>query len=145
MGPSSTVRREVELGEAPLDVVALAGARRPDIANGAAVQFVGIVRGSEAGVDIAGLEYTAFERMARHQFDLLIDAAAARWPVAAVRIHHRLGCVMAGEASLWIEVTAPHRGEAFAACQWIIDEMKRVVPIWKRALPRPAADAGPKP
>jgi N-acetylneuraminate synthase len=75
----------------------------------------------------------------------LIDAAAARWPVAAVRIHHRLGCVMAGEVSLWIEVTAPHRGEAFAACQWIIDEMKRVVPIWKRALPRPSADSGPKP
>jgi molybdopterin synthase catalytic subunit len=48
---------------------------------------------------------------------------------------HRLGVVQANEASLWVEVVAPHRGEAFAACQWLIDQMKQVVPIWKK--PRP--------
>ena len=69
--------------------------------------------------------------MARHQFGLLMTAAAGRWPVASVRLVHRLGRVRNGEASLWVEVVAPHRGEAFAACQWLIDEMKRVVPIWK--------------
>ena len=61
-------------------------------------------------------------------------AMAARWPVESVRLVHRLGPVLAGEASLWVEVVAPHRGEAFAACQWLIDEMKRVVPIWKRTI-----------
>ena len=55
------------------------------------------------------------------------------WPqVGSVRLVHRLGFVAAGEASLWVEVAAPHRGEAFAACQWLIDRMKQVVPIWKR-------------
>ena len=51
-----------------------------------------------------------------------------------VGLVHRLGVVKVNEPSLWVEVVAPHRGEAFAACQWLIDEMKRVVPIWKRPL-----------
>jgi molybdopterin synthase catalytic subunit len=55
-----------------------------------------------------------------------------------LRVVHRIGLVAAGEASLWIEVVAPHRGEAFAACQFLIDEMKRVVPIWKKAVTREA-------
>lgn len=127
--------REVVLGEAPLDILALMSRRLPGARNGAFVHFQGVVRGEEAGGSIGGIEYTAFKRMALHQFDLLIDAASARWPVASVRIHHRLGRVRAGEPSLWVEVAAPHRAEAFAACQWLIDEMKRVVPIWKRVLP----------
>jgi molybdopterin synthase catalytic subunit len=53
----------------------------------------------------------------------------------SVRLVHRLGRVAAGEASLWMEVVAPHRQEAFAACQFIVSEMKRVVPIWKKAFP----------
>ena len=52
--------------------------------------------------------------------------------VESVRLVHRLGVVRVNEPSLWVEVIAPHRGEAFAACQWLIDEMKRVVPIWKK-------------
>lgn len=128
------ILREVVLGEAPLDVLALA-TRQSDDRNGAVVHFQGIVRGHEAGNVIWGIEYTAFERMALRQFDLLIDRAATRWPVASIRIHHRLGRVRAGEASLWMEVAAPHRAEAFATCQWLIEEMKQVVPIWKRPVP----------
>ena len=127
--------REVVLTEAPLDVAGLMGQRIADERNGAVVHFHGIVRGHEAGNAIWGIEYTAFERMALRQFDLLIDRAMASWPLGSVRIHHRIGRVRAGEVSLWVEVTAPHRAEAFAACQWLIDEMKKVVPIWKRALP----------
>jgi molybdopterin synthase catalytic subunit len=57
-----------------------------------------------------------------------------RWPVEAVRLVHRIGAVEVNETSLWVEVVAPHRGEAFAACQFLIDELKKVVPIWKKPL-----------
>ncbi len=134
MGSKAGCMREVVLAEAPMDVVGLMARRARDTRNGAVVHFHGIVRGDEAGRAIWGLEYTSFERMALRQFDLLIDRAAASWPVESVRVHHRLGRVRAGEASLWVEVAAPHRAEAFEACRWLIDEMKRVVPIWKRAL-----------
>ena len=132
---------EVVMGEAALDVAALASGRTVDASNGALVHFVGIVRGMEGGVPIWGLDYSSFERLARRQFELLVDAAGRRWPVASVRIYHRLGRVRAGDPSLWVEVAAAHRSEAFAACQWIIDEMKRVVPIWKRAVPLGPAGA----
>ena len=100
--------------------------------DGAIVTFWGVVRGSERGQTIAGLEYSAHEAMARHQFEILFRTAAERWPIHALQLIHRLGFVAAGEPSLWIEVRSSHRAEAFAACQWIIDEMKRVVPIWKK-------------
>ena len=103
---------------------------------GAVIRFSGVVRAIENGATIKGLDYTAFVPMAERQFHLLLDELGRRWPVASVRLVHRLGPVPAGEASLWIETVAPHRGEAFAATQWLIDEMKRVVPIWKKVIPR---------
>jgi molybdopterin synthase catalytic subunit len=57
---------------------------------------------------------------------------ASRWPIESVRLVHRVGRVRVSEPSLWMEVVAPHRGEAFAAYQWLIDELKRAVPIWKK-------------
>jgi molybdopterin synthase catalytic subunit len=72
--------------------------------------------------------------MAEHQVDLLFQEMERRWPIESVRLVHRVGPVPVNEAALWVEVVAPHRGEAFAACQWFIDELKRVVPIWKRPL-----------
>jgi len=99
---------------------------------GAVVYFLGVVRGSEGGKMISAIEYEAFERMVTHQFNLLFDEMEKRWPIASVRLVHRVGVVKVTEPSLWVEVVAPHRGEAFAACEWLIDEMKRVVPIWKR-------------
>lgn len=103
---------------------------------GAAVYFTGVVRGTEAGEAIAAIEYESFERMARHQFELLFNAVEQRWPVQSVRVAHRLGRVGVGEAAVWVEVIAPHRREAFAACEFFIDEMKRLVPIWKKPVPR---------
>jgi molybdopterin synthase catalytic subunit len=129
------MRRELTLTEAAIDEAALVRARAASAGMGAAVAFAGLVRGREAGAAIRGLEYEAFRAMAERQFGLLLDGLAARWPaVESVRLVHRLGPVAVGEASLWVEVVAPHRAEAFAAGQWLIDEMKRVVPIWKRAL-----------
>lgn len=127
------MRSEVTLTHEPIDEAALHAARAAGTTNGAVITFVGLVRDLEGAQAIHGLEYSAHEAMARHQFGLLLTSVGEKWPVASVRLVHRLGRVRNGEASLWVEVVAPHRGEAFAACQWLIDEMKRVVPIWKAA------------
>jgi molybdopterin synthase catalytic subunit len=128
------MQREVILTHDPIDETALVRSRSVSTIDGAVITFLGVVRDREGEGLIQGLEYSAHEPMARHQFGLLMDALAARWPVHSVRLVHRLGPVLAGDASLWVEVVAPHRGEAFAACQWLIDEMKKVVPIWKATI-----------
>ncbi len=125
------MRSDVILTYEPIDEAALKAGRSAGTTNGAVITFLGLVRDLEGDLAIHGLEYTAHEAMAYHQFGLLLTRLSANWPVASVRLVHRLGRVRNGEASLWVEVVAPHRGEAFAACQWLIDEMKRVVPIWK--------------
>ena len=99
---------------------------------GAVVYFLGVVRGTEGDKSIRAIEYEAFVRMAEHQFNVLFDQIEKSWPVESIRLVHRVGVVEVNEPSLWVEIIAPHRGEAFAACQWLIDEMKRVVPIWKK-------------
>lgn len=128
------MRRELTITSDAIDERALTSARQASAGMGAAVQFLGIVRGSEEGSAISAIEYEALQRMAEHQFNLLFDELETRWPLESVRLVHRLGVVKVGEPSLWVEVVSPHRGEAFAACQWLIDEMKRVVPIWKKPL-----------
>jgi molybdopterin synthase catalytic subunit/molybdopterin converting factor small subunit len=102
---------------------------------GGVVVFWGIVRGREEGQPIAALEYTAYREMAEHQFRKLIVETKRRWPLLRVRVIHRLGVIQVGEASLLVRVEAAHRGEAFAATQFLIDELKQKVPIWKRAVP----------
>jgi len=129
------MRRELTISEQNIDERALLQGRVMSAGMGAAVYFLGVVRGAEEGRPISALEYEAFGPMAERQFHLVFDQAEARWPLESVRLCHRIGRVAVGEASLWIEVVAPHREEAFAACQFIISEMKRVVPIWKKAFP----------
>ena len=116
----------------PIDELRLLQQRTMSSAMGAVVNFLGVVRDRETGQAIQGIEYEAHQRMAEHQFNLLFDQMERQWPIESVRLVHRLGLVKANEPSLWVEIVAPHRGEAFAACQWLIDEMKRVVPIWKK-------------
>lgn len=128
------MKRSVILTTEPIDEPALVKAREMSAGMGAAVYFSGVVRGSEGEQAIRGIEYEAFEKMVRHQFDLIFAEMERRWPIEAIRLVHRVGWVAVNESSLWVEVIAPHRGEAFAACQYLIDEMKRVVPIWKKPL-----------
>jgi len=117
----------------PLDEVALVAGRTLGSDMGAVLYFSGAVRDREGSEPIAGLEYESFRPMVEHQFGLLFEELERRWPhISSIRVVHRIGRVVAGEISLWIEVIAPHRAEAFASSQWLIDEMKRVVPIWKR-------------
>ncbi len=126
--------RQLTITTDPIDEAALLAGRSLSADMGAVVYFLGVVRGKEAGAAIAALEYEAFQRMAEHQFQLLFDEIEKRWPIESLRLVHRLGLGKVNEPSLWVEVVAPHRQEAFAACQWLIDEMKRVVPIWKKSL-----------
>jgi molybdopterin synthase catalytic subunit len=126
------VTRKLTITTEPIDEAALSAQRSVSGGTGAVVQFLGLVRATEDGDTITALEYEAFQSMAEHQFNLLFDQVEKRWPIESVRLVHRIGVVKASEPSLWVEVVAPHRAEAFAACQWLIDEMKRVVPIWKK-------------
>lgn len=126
------MKRSLTLTTDAIDEAALIANRELSGGMGAVVNFLGVVRGAEEGKSISAIEYEAFEKMVTHQFNLLFDELAKRWPVESIRLIHRIGVVKVNEASLWVEIVAPHRGEAFAACQWLIDEMKRVVPIWKR-------------
>jgi molybdopterin synthase catalytic subunit len=128
------MKRSVILTSEPIDEPALVRGREMSAGMGAAIYFSGVVRGSEVEQAIRGIEYEAFEKMVRHQFDLIFAEIERRWPIEAIRLVHRVGWVAVNESSLWVEVIAPHRGEAFAACQYLIDEMKRVVPIWKKPL-----------
>lgn len=123
---------QLTITQHPIDEATLIAERQLSENMGAVVIFYGIVRGEEAGEQITALDYEANEEMARHQFGLIFAAIDKRWPVESVRLIHRVGIVSVNELSLWVEVIAPHRAEAFAACQFLIDEMKEKVPIWKR-------------
>ena len=128
------MKRELVITSDPIVEADLVSRRVMSAQMGAAVYFSGVVRGIEGERAITAIEYEAFDKMAHHQFGLLFDQIEARWPIESIRVIHRIGKVMTSEASLWVEVIAPHRGEAFAACQFLIDEMKRVVPIWKKPM-----------
>jgi molybdopterin synthase catalytic subunit len=128
------MQRSLTITSEPIDEAALIAQRRLSSRMGAAVTFLGFVREREGDTTISALEYESFHRMAEHQFNLLFDEMEKRWPIESVRLVHRLGRVEVSQPSLWVEVVAPHRAEAFAGCQWLIDEMKRVVPIWKKPL-----------
>ena len=128
------MKRQLTFTTTPIDETALLGQRSMSAGMGAAVSFLGVVRGTEGKAAVSALEYETFQRMAEHQISLLFDELEKRWPIESVRLAHRVGLVKAGVPSLWVEVIAPHRAEAFAACQWLIDEMKRVAPIWKKPM-----------
>jgi molybdopterin synthase catalytic subunit len=136
------MKRQLIISNQPIDESALLAQRSMSAGMGAAVYFLGVVRGAEGGVSISALEYEVFQRMAEHQINLLFVEMEKRWPVESVRLVHRVGLVQVGEPSLWIEVLAPHRGEAIAACQWLIEELKRVAPIWKTPISPKTSENG---
>jgi molybdopterin synthase catalytic subunit len=120
---------EVSIKEGPLDLPA----PNDDSQAGAVVVFWGAVRRTEDGREISGIDYETNRPMAEHQMLLVAESAAKRFEdVREVFLQHRIGFVAAGEPSVVVRVTSRHRGAAFAASEWIMDELKRVVPIWKR-------------
>ena len=105
-----------------------------DASDGASVEFLGLVRGTEGDQPIAALDYEAYEPMAEQMIGGLIEEAKARWGLREVFVRHRVGTVGVGEIAVLIGVAAPHREQAFEACRFLIDAIKRDVPIWKTAV-----------
>jgi MoaE-MoaD fusion protein len=100
--------------------------------QGGLVTFSGAVRDNTKGKKVMRLEYEAYEPMALKKMELIAQEAAERWPGAQVAIHHRTGVLKPGELAVVIAASAPHRKEAFRACEHAIDRLKQDVPIWKR-------------
>jgi len=99
--------------------------------TGAEVEFRGIVRQTEQGRTIAGLNYEAHLPMAQRQLERIVEKLASTWPCNALWFIHRVGWVPVGEASLYIRVHASHREPAFRFCMDLVDLLKKDVPIWK--------------
>jgi molybdopterin synthase catalytic subunit len=100
--------------------------------DGAVCVFDGIVRDNTRGRQTLHLDYEAYEEMALRQLHLLRSEAIEHYGVREVAILHRLGRLLVGETSVLIVVASAHRGPAFEACRWVIDTLKKTVPIWKR-------------
>ena len=120
-----------ELTTQPLDITSVARRVVPPEC-GATVTLDGYVRQFTKGRETLYLEYEAYEAMALKEMEKLIARARSDFEIANVGIVHRLGKLEIGETSVVISVAAPHRKAAFAACEWLIRELKRTVPIWKK-------------
>lgn len=118
------------LSEQPIDSAALERSLKSHAA-GATVSFVGRVRERNDGRDVRALTYQAYAPLAASEGEALLDEALQRFAVLDARCVHRIGDLELGDCAVWIGVSAGHRDAAFAACRWIIDEIKRRVPIWK--------------
>jgi molybdopterin synthase catalytic subunit len=99
--------------------------------RGGTCVFLGTVRSDD---DVTGIEYSAYDDMAVGEITRMLDEARERWPGARVALQHRLGLIPVGEASIAIVAAAPHRDAAFAACRYVIEEVKKRLPIWKKEL-----------
>ena len=119
------------LVEGPLDVAAVLR-EVEDPEAGAVASFVGTVRSRSRGRDVVHLEYEAYEEMAEPLLGRLGGELTERHGLCAVSIHHRLGRVEIGEASVVIAVSAPHRASALDACREAIDTLKETIPLWKK-------------
>ena len=120
-----------ELTTEPIDITSVA--RRVVPAEcGATVTLDGYVRQFTRGRETLHLVYEAYEPMAVKEMQKLVEQVKAEFEISNVGIVHRLGKLEIGETSVVISVAAPHRRAAFAACEWLIKELKRTVPIWKK-------------
>jgi molybdopterin synthase catalytic subunit len=115
----------------PLSLNALVSMVTREGPDGAIATFLGVVRGENAGRTVRHLEYECYEPLAIRALRRIQDEAAEHWPTARIACHHRVGRLEIGEASVVIAVASPHRSDAFAACRYVIERVKQIVPIWK--------------
>jgi molybdopterin synthase catalytic subunit len=121
----------IRLTTEPIDFQALTDSvRRPDC--GAVVLFLGTVRERTGDQITTALDYEAYPGMAEKKMAEIEAETRQRWPVGAMALVHRLGHLEVGEVSVAVAVSCPHRAAAFEACQYAIDRLKAVVPIWKK-------------
>ena len=129
-GEAQTIR--VSVGADLIDTASLVSeVGRPQ--SGATVLFVGTVRDhSEGKTGVTHLDYEVYAEMVEPKIAEVVKEAAAKWPVLAVSVEHRSGVVRLGEASVAVAVSSAHREDAFDAAEFVIDELKRSAPIWKK-------------
>ena len=99
--------------------------------SGAVATFTGLVRDHNQGRRVRFLEYEAYEPLAVRALERIVEEARGHWPSVRLAIHHRIGRLEIGEASVIIAAMSPHRADAFAACRYAIERVKQIVPIWK--------------
>lgn len=100
--------------------------------NGASILFVGTVRDINDGSPVTALDYSAYTDMAETELAAIVLEASERWSTPDIVVEHRIGSLGLGDASVAIAVAHPHRGEAYEASRYIIEELKRRLPVWKR-------------
>lgn len=103
-------------------------------AAGAMVTFEGWVRNATSGKKVLRLEFEAYEKMALFEMEKIVRDALRQFDILRIAMHHRTGVIEIGELPVLIAVSAAHRGEAFKACEYAIDNLKKTVPIWKKEL-----------
>ena len=122
------------IGAEPLDLARIAAAlaegegAEKNGADGAIVTFLGLVRNHNLGRSVRYLEYEAYEPLALKTFERIAREIADRWPSARLALHHRVGKLEIGEASVAIATRSPHRGDAYAACRYAIERVKQIAP-----------------
>ncbi|MBO3271212.1 MULTISPECIES: molybdenum cofactor biosynthesis protein MoaE [Hymenobacter] len=122
----------IDLTDQPIDITAALQLAEDDGA-GAVNSFIGTVRNQSTGRRVVRLEYEAYDSMALHQLRKVAEQAQEKWPMLRkVVVIHRKGTLFIGDVAVIVAVSTPHRAESFAACQYIIDTLKQVVPIWKK-------------
>jgi molybdopterin synthase catalytic subunit len=130
-GQTSPGRRHASIIRQVIDSPqTVAGLKRGE--DGAALVFEGVVRNQTRGRKTLYLDYEAYEDMAVEQMESLAGQALKQFQIRDVALVHRLGRLEVGETSVLIAVASAHRAAAFEACRWLIDTLKRTVPIWKR-------------
>ena len=121
----------IKITEKPIDVQRVIDTAS-SLGAGAVNVFVGTVRNTAHAKNVLWLEYEAYEAMAVSEIKKIIEEAANRWGLLGWAVSHRIGTLKPGEVSVAIAVSTPHRKDSFAACQFIIDELKAHAPIWKK-------------
>lgn len=121
----------IELTDKPISPEAVTAKVLKD-ENGGVVTFLGTVRNSFEGKPVRYLEYEAYPKMAIQKMEELVAEIRGKWGIDDVAITHRLGHLEIGEIAVVIAVASPHRKEAFEACEYAIDRLKEIVPIWKK-------------
>ncbi|MBK5279733.1 MAG: molybdenum cofactor biosynthesis protein MoaE [Bacteroidia bacterium] len=121
----------IKITEKPIDVQKVIEAVS-SLGAGGVNLFVGNVRSTALGKTVRWLEYEAYEAMAVAELRKIIDVATQRWGLLGCAVCHRVGTLKPGETAVAVAVSAPHRKESFEACEFIVDELKIKVPIWKK-------------
>lgn len=121
----------IEITRRPINPERLTNSVRKG-SHGAVVTFLGTVRNESMGKAVQRLEYEAYKEMAEKELRQIAGEIKERWGLEDVAISHRIGLMAIGEIALVIAVGAPHRKEAFSACEYAVDRIKQIVPIWKK-------------